>query len=68
MRTRNMLVTTLLSCLLSSSVVCAQNARDTAVRKDKRELAQDESWVYDDLDMALEAATKTKRPLMIVFR
>lgn len=53
---------------LLASVADAQSDRDIAVRKDKRALAQDESWVYDDLDVALEAAAKAKRPLMIVFR
>ena len=46
----------------------AQNQRDIAVRKDKQQLSNDDSWFYDDLDTALEAATKTRRPLMIVFR
>ena len=55
-----------LGCLVS--IANAQNERDKAVRKDKQELAEDESWIYDDLDTALEAAAKSKRPLMIVFR
>ena len=46
----------------------AQNKRDTAVRQDKEDLAQDQSWIYDDLEVALDVAAKSKRPLMIVFR
>lgn len=46
----------------------AQNARDQAVRKDREQLSNDQSWVYDDLDKALEVAAKSKRPLMVVFR
>ena len=46
----------------------AQNARDTAVRQDKATLADDETWLYDDLERAIEVAEKTNRPLMIVFR
>ena len=46
----------------------AQNKRDIAVRSDKQELSSDSSWIYDDLDTAIEAAAKTKRPMMVVFR
>lgn len=49
------------------ATVDAQNERDIAVRKDKQQIA-DTSWFYDDLDTAIEAANKSKRPLMIVFR
>jgi hypothetical protein len=49
-------------------MVQAQNERDIAVRNDKQQLADDDSWFYDDLDTALQAAAKTKRPLMVVFR
>ncbi len=61
--------TTILSVLLLiAATTHAQNARDIAVRKDKQQLSSDDSWFYDDLDTALDAAAKTKRPLMIVFR
>ena len=46
----------------------AQNQRDIAVRRDKQEVLDDTSWIYDDLDAGLEQAAKTKRPLMVVFR
>lgn len=58
----------LLVSLLFAASTHAQNERDIAVRKDKQTLSSDESWFYDDLDTAREAAAKTKRPLMIVFR
>ena len=54
--------------LLLAMTAHAQNERDTAVRVDKQQLAEDTSWFYDDLETALEAAAKSKRPLMIVFR
>jgi hypothetical protein len=54
--------------LLLAATAHAQNERDTAVRADKQQLAEDESWFYDDLQTALDAAAKTKQPLMIVFR
>ena len=66
MRTRRCLAA--LSCLLFIADANAQNARDIAVRKDKQELSSDSSWIYDDLDAAIEVASKTKRPLMVVFR
>ena len=60
--------TTCLVLLLIAAYAHAQNERDIAVRKDKQQLSSDDSWFYDDLDTALDAAALTKRPLMIVFR
>lgn len=54
--------------LLLAAAANAQNKRDAAVRADKQQLAEDASWFYDDLETAFDAAAKTKRPLMIVFR
>ncbi len=54
--------------LLGAHFAHAQNKRDTAVRADKKRLADDASWFYDDLETAIGAAAMTKRPLMIVFR
>ena len=54
--------------LLCTQFAAAQNKRDEAVRADKRELSEDASWFYDDLETATRAAAKTKRPMMIVFR
>ena len=45
MRVRNVLTVLLMHALITS-VVCAQNERATAVRKDKRELAEDESCIF----------------------
>ena len=58
----------LIFCGLMVTTSFAQNQRDIAVRQDKQALADDESWFYDDLDAAIEAAAKTKRPIMVVFR
>ena len=58
----------LLALSLIATTAHAQNQRDIAVRKDKQQLSSDDSWFYDDLDAAMDAAAKTKRPLMIVFR
>ena len=66
MKYRVMLFSTL--ALLIAQVAFAQNKRDTAVRNDKKALADDASWFYDDLQAGLKEAAETKRPLMIVFR
>lgn len=58
----------LASFLLAAGVAEAQNERDLAVRADREKLVEDDAWFYDDLDAALEAAAKAKRPLMVVFR
>ncbi len=58
----------LFTLTLLASGILAQNKRDIAVRNDKTKLADDQSWIYDDLDTALEEAASSKRPLMIVFR
>jgi len=60
-----MLAALLLLCVPS---VQAQSKRDTAVRADKTKLANDDTWFYDDLEKGIDAAAKTKRPLMVVFR
>ena len=54
--------------LLLAPTLHGQDKRDLLVRKDKQQVEADEAWFYDDLDRAMEAAAKTKRPLMIVFR
>ncbi len=54
--------------LVLTATAHTQNQRDIAVREDKQRLVDDESWFYDDLETALQAAAKTNRPLMIVFR
>lgn len=53
---------------LCTSVATAQNKRDIAVRTDKQSLSNDDTWIYDDLDSAISAAERSKRPLMVVFR
>ncbi len=49
-------------------LVEAQSARDKAVRLDKQELSDDGLWFYDDFESAREAALRSKKPLLIVFR
>ena len=51
-----------------AAVAHAQNKRDLAVRKDKQDLSNDTSWIYDDLGSAFAEAARSKRPMMVVFR
>lgn len=45
-----------------------QSERDKAVRQDKQELSEDNSWIYDNFERAREEAVRSKKPLLIVFR
>ena len=54
--------------LAMSATLFAQNKRDLAVRQDRKTLADNATWIYDDLDTALGVAAESRRPLMIVFR
>lgn len=67
MTKRNCFVSLFVLSVLAAALN-AQNQRDIAVRKDKQELADDSSWIYDDLDSAFAEAARSKRPLMVVFR
>ena len=42
--------------------------RNTRVHTDRKEFADDESWIYNDLSRGLSEAKKTGKPLLIVFR
>ena len=68
MHTSYLVLTSMLVVALFVTTTNAQNKRDMAVREDKQELANDDSWIYDDLDSAVDVAKSTNRPLMIVFR
>ena len=57
----------LVMCVLASEVD-AQNKREQQVRRDKAQLAADDSWYYDDLDAGIEQANKTGMPIMVVLR
>lgn len=54
--------------LLLSAPAFAQKDRNTQVREDRQTFADDDYWIYNDLDEGIERATKTGRPLLIVFR
>ena len=46
----------------------AQLERDKAVRLDKQEVSEDDTWIYDNFKHAREEAIRSKKPLLIVFR
>ncbi len=46
----------------------AQSERDKAVRLDKQEVSEDDTWIYDNFKHAREEALRSKKPLLIVFR
>jgi hypothetical protein len=57
--------------LLNAEITGAQNTqnkRDTAVRKDKTDLSQNDAWIYDDFESARQQAERSKKPMMVVFR
>ena len=61
--------TTLLLALLAwMPVVAIAQDRDTKVHNDRSNSESDGYWIYNDLPKALEAARKSKKPLLIVFR
>ena len=45
-----------------------KNRRERAVRDDRKNLAADVRWLYNDVQTGFEAAQKLKKPLLIVLR
>jgi hypothetical protein len=65
------LLTVTLFCTLLGALLLraeAQSERDKAVRLDKQEVSQDDTWIYDNFERAREEAVRSKKPLLIVFR
>ncbi|MDP6115635.1 MAG: hypothetical protein QGG53_27555 [Planctomycetota bacterium] len=58
----------LLVLATSLSFAEKKKTRDQMVREDRQTLQSDQSWIYNDLPRAIEIASKTKKPLLIVFR
>ena len=54
--------------LLSAPAFAQKKDRNTQVREDRQTFADDDYWVYNDLDEGIARAKKTDRPLLIVFR
>jgi hypothetical protein len=56
--------------VLASSAVGAARAQDreTKVRNDRKQLAEDDTWVYNDLERGIAAARAAQKPLLVVLR
>jgi len=52
----------------SLSIAEQKKTRDQMVLDDRQTLQDDESWIYNDLPKALDIASRTKKPLLLVFR
>lgn len=64
----NLSRTLFLSALFVGTAVLVAETRDERVLRDRRELLEDESWVYNDLAKGFQQAAQTGKPLLIVFR
>ena len=54
--------------LFSACCLSAGQDRAETVRKDKKELADDDFWIYNDLEKGIAEAERSGKPLLIVFR
>lgn len=69
MRIRNFLLALVAGVLLFGfSTTMNAQTRDEKVRSDREKIKDDAAWYYDDLEKGLEAASKSKKPLMVVLR
>ena len=50
------------------SVGLGQNQREQAVREDRKNLARDTSWIYDDLERSIAEAKAKRKPIMVLIR
>jgi hypothetical protein len=53
--------------LLVHTVIAAQD-RAAAVRNDLTNVVAAGGWIYNDLPKAFSEATKTRKPMLVVFR
>ena len=45
-----------------------KKTRDEMVHEDRAALAENDAWIYNDLESAVAEAEKTKKPLMVIHR
>ena len=57
-----------ISLILVSSIQAAPGDRDAMVRNDQSSFADNEDWIYNDLDKAKEQAKASGKPLFVVLR
>ena len=66
MRRSNFAISLLFTAVFASTAL-AQD-RDTKVRDDRKAIADDESWIYNDLARGVKLARDEKKPLLVVIR
>jgi len=59
-------ISLLLTTVFAATIV-AQD-RDTKVRNDRKAIADDDSWIYNDLARGVKLARDEKKPLLVVLR
>lgn len=57
-----------LAAMASAHAAEPQKTRDEMVLDDRKELADNEAWIYNDLSKAFAEAKTTGKPLMVVHR
>jgi hypothetical protein len=55
-------------CLITQGIADEKNRREQSVREDKKNLATDSRWLYNDIQSGFDAAKKLGKPLLVVLR
>lgn len=55
-------------CLLMAATMPAAENRETQVRNDKTKVEAGGLWIYNDLPQATAEASRTRKPMLVVFR
>lgn len=63
---RPLLMTLFVGSFISQCLIAAD--RETKVRGDKKQVESAGFWIYNDLPRGIAQATKSKKPLLVVFR
>jgi len=63
-----MIARVFLFVVLASSAALAAEDRDTAVRNDLTNVVSAGGWIYNDLPAGFSEATKSRKPMLVVFR
>ncbi|MCH8923600.1 MAG: hypothetical protein IIA67_10690 [Planctomycetes bacterium] len=65
---RPSLLTISLLFVTAITAAAAAQDRDTKVRNDRKVVAGDASWIYNDLARGVKLARDQKKPLLVVLR
>ena len=61
-------VALVITTLILTATVEAQNRREAVVRQDKARLEADASWIYNNVEEGLASAKEQTKPLLILIR